>query len=275
MTEDQREEVQPSYQLTQIPFTDKTGKPFHMDYIVTASTIGEAMGEEAVKSRIDAIRVVSDRVYPPTRNGGPMHEAHEKYVASWPRFATVVDEETQEIVGFHFFGVGTLEGTNFQVLDIHAAGIDPSYQHRGLMERSRQKLLDQEHPDIIFGTTIHPGVYNTYRRLGKDNRLIFFPQSEKTPTWMIALAKKVARQFGSEESAAKLDGQMVKRYHLPMPVQGEVPYEGFKFFERTLHVRPIDGVMMVLLKPEVATWAKREFEEPLVRRLVRQLSWKK
>ena len=156
-------------------------------------------------------------------------------------------------MGFHLFDRKHLQGTDFSLIDMHAAGVHPDFQGGKVMQRSREALLRLENPDIAYGSTIHPAIYKSYQHLAEDLGYIFYPTSANTPSSVVEFVRYVLRSTNGEKSAATLDRLFVKRNHLPIPVQGfPVPYIGDRFFENGLLLNPTDGVALLLVKPEVA-----------------------
>lgn len=248
-----------TFKIVRIPLLDAKESAYQMDYVICNNKVGDVLADPEIKSRIAGITTISDKVFPPTRAGGSMHIGHKDLVVSSQRFSTITTGDTGEIIGFHFFSKNKLPDTQFSVLDIHAAGVDPAFQGRKLLEISREKLIQYEQPDIIYGSTIHPAIYKAYQAVGKRNEYVFFPTDANTPDWIVSFARCLLSLYSSWRSAITLDNMLVKREHLPMMVQEEVPYHGFGLFEQVLQVNPRDGVFMMLLKPKVVKWIEQKF----------------
>lgn len=258
----QKDIRKPSYTVTELLFTDEKGRNLTMSYIRISGQIGDFSEDFFIQGLIAGITPISDAVFPTTQPGGSLHDGHIELVHGCNSLAVIRPEGSDAIVGFHLFDRGKLGDTEYTLVNMHAAGVLPEYQGGRILQKSREELLCLEDPDIAYGSTIHPAVYISYERIAEKLGYTFFPTSTQTPQYIVALVRQVLLENGGERSANSLDETFVKRDHLPVPVQGEIPYIGFSFFENDLHVNPTDGVALLLIKPEVQEWAEKEFGFP-------------
>lgn len=258
-----KDALKPSYAVTELPFTDEKGRNFSMSYVKFSGQIGDFPEDPFVQGLIEGITPVSDTVFPETLPGHDLHESHIKLVNGCNSIAVIRAEGSDRIIGFHLFDRKRLDGTDYSLIDLHAAGVHPDFQGGKVMQKSREELLRLEDPDIAYGSTIHPAIYKSYQTLASDLSYTFYPTSANTPLSVVEFVRYLLRSTSGEKAAATLDDTFVKRDHLPIPVQGyPVPYIGYKFFEQDLNVHPTDGVALLLVKPEVA----QLFEQPVLRR---------
>lgn len=243
---------QPSFTRKQITIINNKGSSYVLDYFSFTHTLEDVASNPVVQQKIEALEPLSDLVFPTTRRGQPLHQEMVDSLMKANIFVTISPEGSDEIIGF-----STLKRSIFKDLKIvhtSTAGISPEHTGGSLSQIARKAVVAEEDPDILYGTTIHPAIYKTYAALARDLGYRIYPQEGvSTPNEIIQFTRTMLHDLSSPEAAEKLDETMVRRNYLSTAPQGEenLPYAGFGFFERDLHIQPTDGVLVLLIKPNL------------------------